>query len=78
MNLDARAAARLLCVSEDRIYEWVAGGVLPSFTVQEELRFNRIELLEWATARRMRIAPELFQEQRPRSEAGTFLLSRAL
>src|SRR3954469_6202447 len=77
MNLNTRAAARLLCVPEERIYAWVAEGVLPSYRVQEELRFNRVALLEWATARGMRAAPELFEDEHPRGAKG-FRLSVAL
>src|SRR5437870_9798790 len=76
MNLNARAAARLLNVTEERIYVWAAEGVLPSHKVQDQLRFNRVELLEWAASRRMKVAPELFQDDR--RAAGGFRLSRAL
>jgi PTS system nitrogen regulatory IIA component len=61
MNMNARAAARLLRVPEAKIYEWAADGVLPSFKVQDQLRFNRVELLEWAAARCMEVAPDLFE-----------------
>lgn len=81
MNLNARAAARLLCVPEAQIYAWVDEGVLPSSRVHDQLRFNRVELLEWAAARRLKVAPELFEEeQRDRRPApgGSFRLSKAL
>jgi PTS system nitrogen regulatory IIA component len=81
MNLDARAAARLLCVPVAKIFEWAQEGALPCYKVQEQLRFNRVELLEWAAARRMKVAPELFGEERPAERRGAgngFRLSRAL
>jgi PTS system nitrogen regulatory IIA component len=78
VNLNARAAARLLNVTEERVYAWAAEGVLPSHKVQDQLRFNRVELLEWAASRRMKVAPELFQDDRRAPGGNGFRLSRAL
>lgn len=78
MNLNARAAARLLCVSEEKIYEWAKEGILPAYKVQEQLRFNRVELLEWASTRRMKVAPDLFEDERHHGNGGAFKLSRGL
>lgn len=62
MDLTAREAARLLNVSEDTIYDWIQKGIVPSYRVQERYRINRVELLEWAAARRMKVSPEIFRE----------------
>lgn len=35
---------------------------IPAHTINEQVRFNRAELLEWATARRLHVSPDLFQE----------------
>lgn len=35
---------------------------IPAHTINEQVRFNRAELLEWATARRLQVSPDLFQE----------------
>jgi PTS system nitrogen regulatory IIA component len=79
VNINARAAARLLSVPESRIYEWVSSGDLPCHRVQDQLRFNRVELLEWAAARRLKIAPELFEdERRPGGNGSGLRLSQAL
>ncbi|HED01146.1 MAG TPA: helix-turn-helix domain-containing protein [Proteobacteria bacterium] len=66
MNLMVRDAARLLKVSEKTIYRWITQGKLPACCVNEQYRFNRVELLEWATARRINVSPEIFSE--PASE----------
>ena len=62
MQLGVRDVARLLGVSEKTVYRWVRQGVLPAYRVNEQHRFNRAELLEWATSRRMNVSAALFDE----------------
>jgi excisionase family DNA binding protein len=62
MNLSVKDAARLLSVSEKTIYRWIKQEVVPAYKVHESYRFNRAELLEWATSRRMGISPEAYAE----------------
>lgn len=62
MNLSVKDAARLLSVSEKTIYRWIKQEIVPAYRVHEQYRFNRAELLEWATARRINVPPEAFQE----------------
>lgn len=77
MNLSVKDAARLLSVSEKTIYRWIKQDVVPAYRVHEQYRFNRAELLEWATSRRMGVAAELLDE--PESDAAPLpLLSEAL
>jgi PTS system nitrogen regulatory IIA component len=67
MQLTVRDVSRLLNVSEKTIYRWVNQGVLPGYRVNEQYRFNRAELLEWATSRKMNVSDALFDE--PESNA---------
>ncbi|MEW5947827.1 MAG: PTS sugar transporter subunit IIA [Thermodesulfobacteriota bacterium] len=76
MNLMVRDAARLLKVSEKTIYRWITQGKLPAYCVNEQYRFNRVELLEWATARHINVSPEIFSE--PASELPMPSLETAL
>lgn len=62
MQLAVRDAASVLNVSEKTVYRWIKEGKLPAYRVAEQYRFNRAELLEWATARRLNVSPEIFQE----------------
>ncbi len=62
MHLTVREVAKLLSVSEKTIYRWLGDGIIPAYRVNEQYRFNRAELLEWATARRIQVSPELFGE----------------
>ena len=67
MQLTVRDVSKLLAVSEKTIYRWVKQGVLPAYRVNEQYRFNRAELLEWATSRRMSVSAAVFEE--PESNA---------
>jgi PTS system nitrogen regulatory IIA component len=70
MNTSVKEAAELLRVSEKTIYRWIKQEILPVYKVNEQYRFNRAELLEWATSRRMGISPDAFHEP---EAAGTAL-----
>ncbi len=67
MQLSVKDASALLNVPEDTVYEWVKADEIPSCTINDQVRFNRSELLEWATARNIQISPDLFSA----AEAGT-------
>src|SRR5271169_826281 len=62
MKLSVRDAARLLNVSEKSVYRWIKDGAIPAYQVNDQYRFNRAELLEWATSRRIQVSPEIFAE----------------
>lgn len=62
MQLMVKDVARLLNVSDKTIYRWIKQEVIPVYKINEQFRFNRAELLEWATSRRIQISPEIFQE----------------
>ena len=62
MTLTVRDAARLLSVSEKSIYRWIKQGAIPAYQINDQYRFNRAELLEWATSRKIQVSPEIFAE----------------
>jgi PTS system nitrogen regulatory IIA component len=59
MQLSVKDAARLLDVSEKTIYRWVEQHKIPASKVNDQVRFNRTELLEWATAHKMHVSPDI-------------------
>ena len=60
--LTVRDAAKLLLTAEGQIYRWIDDGDIPFQKVNEQIRFHRAELLEWATARRLPVSVEMFDE----------------
>ena len=69
MKLLVKDAARLLNLSEKTIYRWIKQGSIPAYRLNEQYRFNRAELLEWATSRRLPISPEIFKEEESESSS---------
>jgi nitrogen PTS system EIIA component len=76
MDLGVRESAQLLKVSEKTIYRWVKQGKLPAYRVNEQYRFNRAELLEWATSQRLNVSANIFAE--PDGETPMVTLTEAL
>lgn len=62
MKLTVRDAAHLLNVTDKTVYRWIKQGVIPAYQINDQYRFNRAELLEWATSRKINVSPEIFEE----------------
>ncbi|MBF0476685.1 MAG: PTS sugar transporter subunit IIA [Deltaproteobacteria bacterium] len=62
MQLGVKDVAEIFDISEKTVYRWIKQGKLPAYRVNEQYRFNRAELLEWATASRINVSPELMHE----------------
>jgi len=62
MEIGVRDVAGLLNVSEKTIYRWVKHNKLPAFRINEQYRFNRSEILEWATSQRVNVSADIFNE----------------
>ena len=63
MDLTVRDAAKLLETTEAAIYRWIRDGELPCHRVGDRYRLNRVELLEWASRRQMKVSPDIFQDE---------------
>jgi nitrogen PTS system EIIA component len=63
MQLSVKDAATILNVSEKTIYRWIKQETIPCYRINEQYRFNRAELLEWATSRRIQVSPDIFAER---------------
>ena len=60
MVLTVKEAAALLGATDRQIYRWVDQGEIPFYRVHDQVRFNRTDLLEWATSRRLPVSLEAF------------------
>lgn len=62
MELTVHDVSKLLRVSERTVYRWIQQEAIPAYKILDQYRFNRAELLQWATARKIGVSPELFHE----------------
>ncbi|MCU0784470.1 MAG: PTS sugar transporter subunit IIA [Verrucomicrobia bacterium] len=62
MQLTVKDVSGLLNVSAKTVYRWISERDLPGYRLSGQYRFNRAELLEWATSNRVNVSPRIFQE----------------
>jgi PTS system nitrogen regulatory IIA component len=60
MQLSIKEVSKLLNISERTIYRWISQRVIPAYRIQDQYRFDRAELLEWISKRRINVSPEIF------------------
>lgn len=77
MEIGVKDAAMLLNLSEKTIYRWIKQGRLPGFKIGDQYRFNRSELLEWATSNRINISADIFSDSNGKS-SNAFALNESL
>lgn len=74
MELNVCDAAALLGTREKQIYRWIDEGEIPFFKINDQPRFNRAELLEWATSRRIPVSVDVFHRSEEEGRAGPGLV----
>jgi PTS system nitrogen regulatory IIA component len=60
VQLTVREVSKFLNVAESTVIRWIKQRGLPAQHVGGQFRFNRAELLEWATANRIKVSLEMF------------------
>ncbi|MFH2113450.1 MAG: PTS sugar transporter subunit IIA [Spirochaetota bacterium] len=60
MQLSVKDVARLINIDEKTIYQWIRQDNIPYYRINAEYRFNRADLLEWATTRRIKFNTNMF------------------
>lgn len=61
MQLQVKDVAELFGVSEKTIYRWIEQDGLPAFRINKHYRFHRVEIMEWASARKVNASPQLYR-----------------
>ena len=69
MQLDLRDASRFLGVDEGTLYRWARRDEIPARLVHDQYRFDHIDLLEFASARGIKVSPEMLAEPDSRGQA---------
>jgi PTS system nitrogen regulatory IIA component len=68
VQLAIRDVSRFLNVTESTVTRWIKQRGLPTQHVGGQYRFNRAELLEWATANQIKVSPEMFDHLETQEE----------
>jgi PTS system nitrogen regulatory IIA component len=79
MKLTIRDVARLFEVSPKVVYRWIKEDELPAYQIKERYRFNHVDVLEWATSKKIPFRPELAHaSDSSRFPSSTVSLEKAL
>src|ERR1017187_5375667 len=59
MKLTIKEVTHLFEVSPQTIYKWIKDDGFPAYRIKERFRFNRVDILEWATDKKVPFRAEL-------------------
>ncbi|MFA5069017.1 MAG: PTS sugar transporter subunit IIA [Candidatus Omnitrophota bacterium] len=62
MQLSVKELSSLLKVTERTIYRWIKQQSIPFYRVHDQYRFNRVEIIDWATVEKMNISHRILQD----------------
>ncbi len=77
MELSFKDVVRIFAVSEQTVNGWIKKRRMPCITVNEQYRFNYIELLDWAIEEKVKLTPEILSLE-DRANRGGEVLYQAL
>ena len=60
--IDIKEVSKILAISEKTIYRWISKREIPVYKIGGTYRFNRVELLEWATSKKIPVSPAIFDD----------------
>lgn len=78
MQLRASDAARALNVDEKTVLRWIRHDKLPAEQIRGDFHINRVDLLEWATERGIKVDPSLYDLEDSNDGRPLPLLSQCL
>ncbi|MEW5895869.1 MAG: PTS sugar transporter subunit IIA [Candidatus Omnitrophota bacterium] len=64
MQLSVKELANLLKVTERTVYRWIKENSVPFYRVHDQYRFNRVDILDWATANRMNVSQVILNDSK--------------
>lgn len=62
MQLSVKELANLLKVTERTIYRWIKQQSIPFYRVHDQYRFNRVEIMDWATIQKIDISQRILKD----------------
>lgn len=74
MQLTVREVGKLLDMPESTVLRWIKQRGLPTQQVSGQYRFNRVDLLEWATANRIKVSVDVIRHNESEEEPAPCLV----
>lgn len=63
MELSVKELAKILKVTERTIYRWIKEESIPFYRVHNQYRFNRVDILDWATVQKNVISQSILHNE---------------
>lgn len=63
MQLSVKELSKLLNITERTIYRWIKEQNIPFYRIHDQYRFNRSEILDWATAHKIDFSQIILQDK---------------
>lgn len=62
MQLGVKDLSKLLDITERTIYRWIKAESIPVYKIHNQYRFNRVEIIDWAAAKKINISPKILED----------------
>lgn len=62
MQLSVKELSKLLNVTDRTVYRWIKQQSIPFYRIHDQYRFNRVEILDWATAHKLNVSQGLLHD----------------
>lgn len=62
MQINVKELASMLNVTERTVYRWIKEQTIPFYKVHDQYRFNRVEILDWATANKIDVSHQIIND----------------
>jgi len=70
VKLSVKELAKMLNVTERTIYRWIKEQTIPFYRVHDQYRFNRVDILDWATANKIDVSHQIINDSADKNISG--------
>jgi len=62
VQISVKELAAMLNVTERTVYRWIKEQTIPFYKVHDQYRFNRVDILDWATANKINVSHQIMND----------------
>lgn len=70
MQISVKELAVMLNVTERTVYRWIKDQTIPFYKVHDQYRFNRVDILDWATANKIDVSHQIINDSADKNISG--------